>query len=313
MRVAVIDMGTNTFHLIVVEVLESDFKIIFREKVAVKIGEKGINQNMITEEAKNRAIQCLHKFNALIKEKKVEKIFATATSAIRNAFNGRDLVEQIKKETGINTRIISGLQEAEYIYYGVKKALSIGSKPSLVMDIGGGSIEFIIGNGEAIFWKQSFEIGGQRMVEQFQKSDPISKEQIIELEAHLRINLKELFEAYEQFQPKVLIGSSGTFDTLSDIYSLKNDIEKDPDSTEYPLTMDAFYDIYQELLIKNRAERLAIPGMIPLRVDMIVVACALINFILCELAIDQIRVSAYALKEGVLLNTLHSLKKESAS
>lgn len=310
MKVAVIDMGTNTFHLIIVEVQKDDFRIVFREKTAVKIGEKGINHGMITDEAIVRALKALHRFNEVIEEEKVEQVFATATSAIRNARNGEDLVKQIKKETGIETRIISGLEEAEFIYYGVKKALRIGSEPALIMDIGGGSIEFIIGSEEEIFWKQSFEIGGQRMVEKFQRHDPMLKEEKLELKDYLESNLVELFEEVERYKPKTLIGSSGTFDTLSDIYRLKDDMEKAPDTTEYPLTLTAFDQIFQELLIKTKDERLQIPGMIPLRVDMIVVACVLIDYIIDKLSIQDIRVSAYALKEGVLLNTLHSLKKQ---
>lgn len=310
MKVAVIDMGTNTFHLIIVEVDKGDFRIVFREKTAVKIGEKGINHGMITEEAITRALKALNRFNEVIKEEEVEQVFATATSAIRNARNGQELVRLIKSKTGIETRVITGLQEAEFIYYGVKKALKIGEKPALIMDIGGGSIEFIIGTEREILWKQSFEIGGQRMVEKFQRHDPMLDVEKYELKQYLEDHLQELFEEYKKYKPQTLIGSSGTFDTLSDIYRFKNDREKDIDLTEYPLTMSAFHDIFEELLVKNKAERLQIPGMIPLRVDMIVVACILIDHIIMKLKLKDIRVSAYALKEGVLLNTIHSLKKE---
>lgn len=310
MKVAVIDMGTNTFHLIIVEVVKDDFKIIYREKTAVKIGEKGINHGVITEDAIDRALKAVNHFKEVIEEEHVEQVFATATSAIRNAKNGKELVSLIKQETGIQTRIISGLQEAEYIYYGVKKALPIGNKPALIMDIGGGSIEFVIGTSEEIMWCQSFEIGGQRMVEKFQKHDPLREEDKKALVEYLEENLVELFDAYEQIQPKTLIGSSGTFDTLSDIYSLKAGVERAKDATEYPLTIDAFREIYNELVTKNKEERLEIPGMIPLRVDMIVVACVLVDYIIHKLSLENIRVSGYALKEGVLLSTLHSLKKQ---
>ncbi|MBR10220.1 MAG: exopolyphosphatase [Rickettsiales bacterium] len=310
MKVAVIDMGTNTFHLIIVEVEKDDFKIIYREKTAVKIGEKGINHGMITDDAIDRALKTLTKFKEVIEEEQVEQVFATATSAIRNAQNGKGLVALIKEETGIQTRIISGIQEAEYIYYGVNKALKIGDQPSLIMDIGGGSIEFVIGTTREILWRQSFEIGGQRMVEKFHKHDPMIQEDKVALIEYLESNLQELFDACSQFSPKTLIGSSGTFDTLSDIYSLKANVEREKDATEYPLTIDAFMEIYHEMIIKGREERLAIPGMIPLRVDMIVVACELVNYIIHKLELTNIRVSAYALKEGVLLNTLYTLKKE---
>lgn len=313
MRVAVIDMGTNTFHLIVVEVANNDFKIIYREKTAVKIGENGINRGMITDEAAERALTALHKFKVVLEQEDAQEVYATATSAIRNAANGEALVARIAQETGIQARIISGDDEAEYIYFGVKKALKIGHEPALIMDIGGGSIEFIIGTDSEILWKQSFEIGGLRMVERFQQHDPILFDEIAAVERYLDSHLQPLFRICQQYQPKVLIGSSGTFDTLSDIHCLENGIDRPENATEYPLTMQAFYDIYQELIHKNREQRLSIPGMIPLRVDMIVVASILIRLVLEKLRLSSIRVSAYALKEGVLLGTLHSLQRTPAS
>lgn len=311
MKVAVIDMGSNTFHLLIVEVKKSDFHILYREKSAVKIGENGINEGRITEEASVRALVTLKAFRKIIDKHHVDEVFATATSAIRSAKNGKDLVRKIKQATGIDTRIISGLQEAEYIYYGVKKAMDIGDAPALIMDIGGGSIEFILGTNKEILWKQSFEIGGLRMVEKFHKHDPMLGSEIEEVESYLEENLEELFKITEKYKPQVLIGSSGTFDTLSDIYRIENEIERAPEQTELPLTLESYLPIHANIVKKTKKDRLAIPGMIPLRVDMIVVASVLINYIIRRAQIKDIRVSAYALKEGVLLNTLHSLKKAS--
>lgn len=312
MKIAVIDMGTNTFHLLIVEVKDGDFNVLYREKSPVKIGEKGINKGFITDDAIGRALDTLKVFRKKITESEIliENVYATATSAIRNAKNGSILVNLIEKETQIKTNIISGLQEAELIYFGVNQALKIGNEPALIMDIGGGSIEFIIGTDDKIDWKQSFEIGGQRMVEKFHKTDPISKDEITALEKYLFDSLQELFEACAKFRPSTLIGSSGTFDTLSEIYQAKIGAKKVENATELPLTIDVFREIFHDLIVKNRDQRLKIPGMIPMRVDMIVVAVVLVKFIIDSLDIKQIRVSAYALKEGVLLKTLHSLFPE---
>jgi exopolyphosphatase/guanosine-5'-triphosphate,3'-diphosphate pyrophosphatase len=284
MRIAVIDMGTNTFHLMIVDVIDDVWKILYREKTAVRIGKDGINQGKITPEAEERALDTLIKFKEIIDAEHATKVFATATSAIRNAKNGEKIVTRILKETGI--------------------------KVNVIMDIGGGSIEFIIGNENEIFWKQSFEIGGQRLVEKFHRHDPIPVSEIDELNGYLENQLVELFEAYDKFEPHTLIGSSGTFDTLSDIYLLGKGEIRDEDQTEYPLTLEAFHSILKDLKTKNRVERLEIPGMISLRVDMIVVACLLIDFIIKKLNIKNIRISAYALKEGVLLSTIRDLERE---
>ena len=201
MRLAVIDLGTNTFHLLIVDLKGEDFSVVYREKTAVRIGKDGISEGRITPEAQQRAIKALKRFKEVINIHETEEISATATSAIRNAENGLDLVREIHKATGISVRIIDGLQEATYIYNGVKKALNIGPDPALVMDIGGGSIEFIIGNQQKIFWKRSFEIGGQRLIDRFHALDPISTKEQSELVNYLRealLALKEVTGRYEQ-------------------------------------------------------------------------------------------------------------------
>jgi len=310
MKVAVIDMGTNTFHLLIVDVeSKSHFSTIYREKVAVKIGKKGIMHGKITDEAYERAINAVSDFKVEINKHKVESIYATATSAIRNAINGKDLVYDIKKKTGIETKIITGTEEAEYIHYGVKNALDIGDEKALIMDIGGGSIEFIIADNKKEYWKNSFEIGGQRMIEKFHKNDPITIDEINNLEKFLIQSLTELFDECAKHLPKTLIGSSGTFDTLSDIYREENEILKDDQLTELPFDLQSFESIYQKIISNNKKERLLIPGMIEMRVDMIVVACILVKFIIDGLDIKKVRISAYALKEGVLLKTIHAISE----
>lgn len=307
MKVGIIDMGTNTFHLLIADVRDNDFTILFKEKLLVKIGEGGISQGYITEEATQRALKALTRFREVTEAEEVERVFATATSAIRNAKNGQELADKIQKEIGFEVRIISGDEEAETIYYGVKKAIPLTNEVVLIMDIGGGSIEFIIGNNDSILWKRSFEIGGQRLIDRFHGHDPMLPEEIVNLNQYLSESLQPLFEACQKHRPTTLIGSSGTFDTLSDIYMLANKIEKNPLATEFPFTLEAFTDIHQKMIAMTRAERMQVPGMIEMRVDMIVVASVLIRFVIEKLGIKDIRVSAYALKEGVLLKTIHSL------
>ena len=307
MRIAIIDMGTNTFHLLAVDVIADGYNVIYQEKVAVRLGKGGISEGKITPEAFQRALDCLTDFKKKILENKVTDVFATATSAVRNANNGNELVNKIKEETGIEVNIISGLEEAELIYYGVSHALKIGNKPSLIMDIGGGSIEFIIGTDDEILWMNSFEIGGQRLMDLFQKNDPITSEEIEEIRNHLAKELVELQLACEKHQPFTLIGSSGTFDTLSHIFKRKEKHKRKLSATEYLLTTSGFLSIYEMLVTEDRNGRMKIPGMIELRVDMIVVASVLIKYILDITKIKSMRVSAYALREGVLLNTINRL------
>jgi exopolyphosphatase/guanosine-5'-triphosphate,3'-diphosphate pyrophosphatase len=297
-NVAIIDIGTNTFHLMVVDLSDSK-RILHKEKVAVRLGQDGISENKISGDASDRAIKTLLDFKKTTIALGVIKTYATATSAVRNAENGHIFVELVKKETGIDIRVISGTDEATYIYEGVKQALAIGQEPALVMDIGGGSVEFILCNQSEIYWLHSFEIGAQRLLDKFHHHDPMAEDDIKALKIFLKDALLPLKEQLNKLKPLKLIGSSGTFDTLVDIVFAGTEKEK-LDDAAFKLTTADFYKIHQELIVKNRTERLSIPGMLEMRVDMIVVASCLIEYILEINKFDSINVSTYSLKEGIL-------------
>ena len=300
-KVAIIDMGTNTFHLLLAQ---SDgtgkYNIIFRDRAAVKIGKGGINAGHITSEGMERAVLAMQGFKKTIDENKIKNITAFGTSALRSASNGDGVLSKITTATGIEPRIISGDLEAEYIYKGVRYGLAMGREKSLIIDIGGGSVEFIIADNNQIYWKKSLEIGAQRLLENFHKHDPIAPEEITLLNSYFSEKLIELFDALKTHPVRSLIGASGSFDTLSEIYCFRNSISISENDSETPLTLNAFYDISKEIITKNRAQRMEIPGMIEMRVDMIVVSCCLIKYILSRHSFERIRVSSYSLKEGIL-------------
>lgn len=300
-KIAIIDCGTNTFHLMIVSITGGDYKVETKFKYPVKIGEGGIENKVITEAAQERGLEALTFFKQKIVEYKVETIRATATSAFRNAVNGIEFCNLILEETGIDIEIIHGDREAELIYKGVQNALELGESPELIMDIGGGSVEFIICNKDNILWKHSFEIGAQRLLDKFQNHDPILKSEIEDLNTYLEIELKPLMDAIAKYPTQCLIGASGTFDIVSEIYyEMENPSFNIHKEASWEIPLKAFYHSHEMFVDKNRAERLLIPGMIPLRADMIVVATCLIDFVIQKLKIDRLRISSYALKEGVL-------------
>jgi exopolyphosphatase/guanosine-5'-triphosphate,3'-diphosphate pyrophosphatase len=299
-RVAIIDMGTNTFHLLIADVEDGGYSIICREKVPVKIGKGGINKGMITDEGKERALKALLYFKNELATLNCNVISAFGTSALRSAKNGKEVIDEMRLRTGIDVKIISGGEEAELIYKGVRAAVKLGLEKSLIIDIGGGSVEFMIANENEIFWKQSLEIGAQRLLEKFHRHDPMEENEIRELDDFLKNELQPVFTKLAEHRPKVMVGSSGTFDTLSEIYCVRNNISYSLDHPETPLTFQSFHEVYEELIRKDRAARLQIPGMIEMRVDMIVVACCLIRYLIENYSFEKIRVSTYSLKEGAL-------------
>lgn len=305
MRKAVIDLGTNTFHLFIVDTDNEELKTVYREKIAVKLGQNGISKGHIAADAQKRALHALTCFKDIIDQFEVESVRGVATSAMRSAKNGKELVKKIKALTGIDITIIDGDKEAELIFEGVKSGIELNSERCLTVDIGGGSVEFIIGNKAEIFWKRSFEIGAQRLLDKFHKKDPMPAESVHNMFEWLRSELSELTEAIEKFKPSKLVGCSGTFDTLSKIHSEANEIEISNEETSFQLPVKSYRDIHRDLLIKDRNARLLIPGMVTMRVDMIVVASVLISYILEHLAVEEITCCKYALKEGLLFSDEH--------
>src|ERR1700741_3642240 len=157
MRLAVIDCGTNTFNLLIVEFdNQKKYSKIFNTRIAVKLGQGSINKGFIGEEPFKRGIEAIVTLNNEITKYKVSKILAFATSAIRDASNGKEFVDEIKRQTQIDVEIIDGDREAELIYLGKKEAATLSDSVSLIMDIGGGSNEFILANNKGMLWKQSF-------------------------------------------------------------------------------------------------------------------------------------------------------------
>ncbi|MDN3686681.1 Ppx/GppA phosphatase family protein [Cyclobacterium jeungdonense] len=299
-KAAVIDMGTNTFHLLMVALDEKGFETLYKEKVPVKIGQGGINQNLILPDAQKRALHTLDHFKHLIRGEHIDQVFAFATSAVRNAENGDVFVQKIHQQTGFTVQVIDGDREAELIYKGIRMSGCLDDSNALMMDIGGGSVEFIIGNRHETYWKGSFEIGGQRMLDLFHHQDPMSQEDRTNLTEYLSQHLKPLLVAIRQYQPKQLVGASGTFDTLTDIFIASTEEIKNRAIHKHLLPLKAFYEISDRLIQLNKEERLQIPGMISMRVDMIVVASCLIRYILRQLDSGDLLCSTYSLKEGVL-------------
>jgi len=300
MRKAVIDLGTNTFHLFIVEINEQELTALYKEKIAVKLGQNGISKGKIAKDAIKRALHTLEIYRDIIDQFEVEEVIGVATSAIRNAKNGQELVTLIKEQTGLEITIIDGNREAELIFKGVQAAIDLGETNKLIMDIGGGSVEFIIGNQDDLLWKQSFEIGAQRLLDQFHEVDPMPAKSHSEIFAFLDRELAPLRAAIKAYRPQSLIGCSGTFDTLCEIHNAGKGQSQQTNNIIQALPFNAYREIHRELLIKNKQERLNIPGMVTMRVDMIVVASCLISYVTEHLQTEEIIASSYALKEGLL-------------
>lgn len=215
------DLGTNTFHLLIAENNPDDPKELLHLYEPVKLGEGGINKGIIQSDAFERGIKTMQKFQRHILEFEAGNIRAIATSALRSTSNGLDFIDQVKQKTGIAIEVIDGDREAGYIYRGVKASGCLSGQNTLILDIGGGSVEFIICNQDNIRWKQSFEIGAARLMDKFHQVDPIPAEAICDLQNYLDDALAPLFEAVKEITIQNLIGSSGAFETFIEVMELE--------------------------------------------------------------------------------------------
>lgn len=300
MKVAVIDIGTNTFNLLIATRPNRRLIPIEIHKEFVFLGKGGINKNKLQQDAILRGLKCLKKFKEISDSLGVSKIIAVATSAVRNAENSTEFISKVKSLTGIEIEVINGNREAEYIFNGAKEATSFGNSPVLLMDIGGGSTEFIICDKNQVYWKKSVEVGAARLFEKYHKSDPIVEEELEDIELHLDEVLAPIIEKGHDFEIETLIGSSGAFTSFAKIIAHKlKEPEKLIYSSDYEFNLLEFDNVKENIVNLTLEERLKLPGLIEERAPMIVVGTVLVNYILDRLKIQRFKLARYALKEGV--------------
>jgi exopolyphosphatase/guanosine-5'-triphosphate,3'-diphosphate pyrophosphatase len=305
MRIAVLDLGTNVFNMILSEFTpQGGCKSVKEYKCAAKLGAGGLSNGLIAPTAFETATAALDKIMAAIEEAGgADKIIPYATSAVRDASNGLEFANFLNARYGFEIRIIPGERDAQLIFKGIMESVGhlrgsdgkfATGENALMLDIGGGSNEFIITDGEQILWKRSFPIGMARMREKFAYEDPIPQEVV---EEFIRFNeevLVELWEMVEKFGPRIFIGSSGSFDTFKDLifncgYGELPSIE---------LAMEDLIKLDDTLVASLASERLQMPGMSPIRVDYIVLASIFTRYVLEKLQPRIVYQSSFSLKEG---------------
>ncbi len=297
MRFAVLDLGTNTFHLLIAERTSTGhWQILVKDKRYVKLAEQGIER--IGDEPFARGLAALQAFKIQLDAYAVPPaaMYAFGTAALRTATNAPDFLEQAFALTSIRPQSIPGDREAALIYQGVRQAVPFPDNRVLIMDIGGGSVEFIIADRTQVLWQQSFPLGVAVLYRNFHHDDPISALEIVQLEAFLELALTDLWAALEQYPSPTLVGASGTFDVI-DLFVL------DP-ATKAELygyiELSTFWPLYNQLVESTLEERRAMPKLPDERIEMVVVAMVLIRHVLHRAGIREIYTSAYAMKEGML-------------
>lgn len=296
--IAILDLGTNTFQILIANINDNKPVLVFEESIAVKLAEGGIEKGYISEAAFDRGLSALKQFKKSIDHYQVKQVRAAATSALRSASNGAEFLEKIRLETEIVPEIISGEREAELIYHGVRAAIKMGDEKCLIVDIGGGSVEFIICNKAEVFWKRSYDIGAARLMEEFHHSDPISEADINKLNFYLESTLSELKTQTSIHKPEILIGSAGAFETFATL--IDPQFKTSFTNPEIKIELREFAGVSERILKSSHAERSSNPAIIPVRIDMIVMATLISKYLMNQFGFKALKLSTYSLKEGLL-------------
>ncbi len=306
MVAAVIDCGTNTFNLLIAEFhIFGQHRILLNTKKSVKLGEGGLANNQITPQAFQRGIKTFLEFVDLARDFKADTIKAFGTSAVRSSKNGPDFVKKILEKTGVIIQVLNGDTEAQYIFKGASLALENITEPALIMDIGGGSTEFIIVEEEQVLWKRSFDLGAARLLQEFRPHDPMLPDEINRVKDHFKEVLLPLSFKLKKNPVNLLIGCSGSFESIAEMIKAGN---SDPTPIEkfYNIELQDLTKLYQKLILTTESERKNIPGLVEYRADTIVFASILVRHVLKRFKIDKIQYSSYALKEGILADLVNN-------
>ena len=291
MKKAVIDLGTNTFNLLIGSVFGDKLEIIYCEKEAVLLGMNGINNGSIAEDAWMRAMQTLFRFKKRCEKQNVDEIIGFGTSALRGAKNGELFVKEVYENIGIRIHIISGSQEAQLIYRGVRWLFDF-KQAATIMDIGGGSTEFIAANAGGIVEAQSFDIGVSRLYENLNKRNNLTANDFKFINEYLEARTGRFFE---EDRSTLLIGASGSFETFYEMIFQKKFTAEEKMIT---LPLLPLLDQLNWVIDSRYEDRINHKWIVPMRKKMIPIAAFKIKWIIQKLNVDRVLLSPYSLKEG---------------
>ena len=305
MRLAAIDIGTNSIHMIVVKVRpDLSFEIIDREKDMVRLGAGGLDGRSITPTAMAAALQTLAKFKRLAESHQVDEIVAAATSATREADNGGDFIAEVGRATGIQIKVISGGEEARLIHLAAGYGVDIGASTAVVVDIGGGSVEVTLGTATQMTLGRSFKVGVIRLTERFVKSDPLSDRDERHLVKHLNHEMSAYLDQVAERGFDRVIGTSGTILSLGAVAIAEENTSLE-ELRNRRVSAKALHKLRKRLTRLSLEERLAVPGLDPRRADLSVAGSVLFDTIVKRLGADEFTLCDLALREGLVLDYIH--------
>jgi exopolyphosphatase/guanosine-5'-triphosphate,3'-diphosphate pyrophosphatase len=313
MRIAAIDVGTNSIHMIVCRIRpDLSFEVIDREKDMIRLGAGGLEGGPLGDTSIAVAMQTLAKFRRLAESHAVDEITAAATSAVREASNGAEFIAAVRRDVGIRVRVISGIEEARLIHQAALYATGAGPRRAVVIDIGGGSTEITLGTPARMQLGRSFKLGAIRLTERFAKSDPLTGRDERRLVRGIRRETAPFLRQLARRGFERVIGTSGTILALGAVAAgrgpQRGSRAGDPgrrapaDIRNLRVSARDVHRVRKLLVGRSLKERLATPGLDPRRADLAVAGAILLDTLLESLGVDEITLCDFALREGLVLD-----------
>jgi exopolyphosphatase/guanosine-5'-triphosphate,3'-diphosphate pyrophosphatase len=300
MRIAAIDLGSNSIHMIVVQVhADLSFEVIDREKEMVRLGAGGLDGGHLTEQAMATGLDVLSRYRRLADSHQVDEVLAAATSATREAENGGEFLQRVAREVGIRVRVISGTEEARLIHIAAGYATDVRRRRAVVIDIGGGSVEITLGTAARPSLARSFKMGVIRLAERFVKSDPIKDADEQRLARHVLKQAGDFLDELSERGFDRVIGTSGTILSLGALAAWPRVPEE---LRNFRVGAKDIRRVRERLTSMDLQRRLKVPGLDPKRADISVPGSILLDTLLDRLGAREITLCDFALREGLVID-----------
>jgi exopolyphosphatase/guanosine-5'-triphosphate,3'-diphosphate pyrophosphatase len=311
LRLAAIDIGTNSVHLIVtdVDLRTGKFKVLDRERENVRLGSGPSDMKVLSREAMRRGIDTIRRFRAIADAAKAPAR-AIATSAVREAVNRKEFIRKVERETGVRIEVASGFEEARLIYLGVLQALPVFRKKVFLIDIGGGSTEFLFGKERDILYVNSLKMGALRLAQQFFGSGAVTKKSIEQCRRHVAGMLSPIVREARKHSFRAFVGTSGT---VTAVASIIREMRREPwlQMNGFAFTADELEEVVETVLrAKTVRERSGIRGLDARRADIIIPGIIILHEVFRALKVKEMVVSEYAFREGIILDTLEKKNRK---
>jgi exopolyphosphatase / guanosine-5'-triphosphate,3'-diphosphate pyrophosphatase len=309
MRVASIDLGSNSFHMLIAEILgPTSFKTVTREKMMIQIGKTSLVTDRLDSEAMRRGLECLDKFRQIAMARRAERILAVATSAIREAENGEEFIRRAGTESGIVVRVISSREEARLVHLAVSQQIDMGDRKALIVDIGGGSVEFIVGDARKMYSAESHKLGFLRLHGRFITHDPMSKHEEQLMKEFLRNSLSIPLLEISRQKPRSVIATSGSATTLLRIAQQRRGETNGAALRSSNVNHSEISAILREMRQMNSVERTKKFDLDPLRSEYLPVALFCLDAVLKGVGAKEVTICQVALREGLIYDMLANAK-----